>query len=112
MQRGKFIVIEGLDGSGKGVQTNLLIERLRKEGYQVEMADFPQYGNWSAAFVERYLRGEFGSGKTQIGHILAVNALKEDPDVCVVYLDTENTFRPERITQLAQGVGKFTYKWY
>jgi len=49
--------------------------------------------------------GEFGSGKTQIGHILAVNTLKEDPDAYVVYLDTENTFRPERITQLAHGAG-------
>ncbi|MBT4935341.1 DNA repair and recombination protein RadA [Candidatus Woesearchaeota archaeon] len=49
--------------------------------------------------------GEFGSGKTQIGHILAVNTLKEDPTAEVVYIDTENTFRPERITQLAEGIG-------
>jgi len=49
--------------------------------------------------------GEFGSSKTQIAHILAVNALKEDPDAVAVYIDTENTFRPERITQLAEGVG-------
>jgi dTMP kinase len=63
MSRGKLIVIDGLDGSGKGVQTKLLVERLRKEGYQIEMGDFPQYGNWSAEFVEHYLRGEFGSAK-------------------------------------------------
>jgi DNA repair protein RadA len=49
--------------------------------------------------------GEFGSGKTQIGHILAVNTLKDDPDAVAVYIDTENTFRPERIMQLAEGVG-------
>jgi DNA repair protein RadA len=49
--------------------------------------------------------GEFGSGKTQIGHILAVNTLKEDSTATVVYIDTENTFRPERITQLAEGAG-------
>ncbi len=49
--------------------------------------------------------GEFGCGKTQIGHILAVNTLKEDPDACAVYIDTENTFRPERIMQLAAGAG-------
>ena len=49
--------------------------------------------------------GEFGCGKTQIGHILAVNILKEDPDAYAVYIDTENTFRPERIQQLAEGVG-------
>lgn len=49
--------------------------------------------------------GEFGCGKTQIGHILAVNTLREDPDAYAVYIDTENTFRPERITQLALGAG-------
>jgi len=49
--------------------------------------------------------GEFGSGKTQMGHILAVRAQIEDPDTNVVYIDTENTFRPERIIQLAEGIG-------
>ena len=47
--------------------------------------------------------GEFGSGKTQVGHMLAVNVLKNDPEATVVYIDTENTFRPERIKQLAEG---------
>ena len=49
--------------------------------------------------------GEFGSGKTQVGHILAVNTLHADPTASAVYIDTENTFRPERIIQLANGVG-------
>ncbi len=49
--------------------------------------------------------GEFGSGKTQIGHILCVKALKEYPEAYAVYIDTENTFRPERIQQLAVGSG-------
>ena len=49
--------------------------------------------------------GEWGSGKTQIGHILSVNIQKNDPDAVAVYIDTENTFRPERIKQLAEGVG-------
>jgi DNA repair protein RadA len=49
--------------------------------------------------------GEFGSGKTQIGHILAVNVLKENPNNMAVYIDSENTFRPERIIQLANGIG-------
>ena len=49
--------------------------------------------------------GEFGSGKTQIAHLLAVNTIKQYPGSVVVYIDTENTFRPERITQLAEGAG-------
>ena len=47
--------------------------------------------------------GEFGSGKTQIGHLLCVNVLKDDPEAHVVYIDTENAFRPERIKQFAEG---------
>ncbi|MFH1850368.1 MAG: DNA repair and recombination protein RadA [archaeon] len=49
--------------------------------------------------------GEFGSGKTQIAHLLAVNCQKQDPQAVAVYIDTENTFRPERIQQLAKGAG-------
>jgi len=49
--------------------------------------------------------GEFGSGKTQLSHILAVNTIKDHPGSTVVYIDTENTFRPERIGQLAKGIG-------
>ena len=49
--------------------------------------------------------GEFGSGKTQIAHALAVNCQKQDPSAIAVYIDSENTFRTERIRQLAEGVG-------
>ena len=57
----------------------------------------------TGAIVECF--GEFGSGKTQLGHALAVNAQSVDKDAVAVYIDTENTFRPERITQLAKGAG-------
>jgi DNA repair protein RadA len=49
--------------------------------------------------------GEFGSGKTQIAHALAVNCQKQDPNAVAVYIDSENTFRTERIKQLAEGAG-------
>src|SRR3989344_8619722 len=57
----------------------------------------------SGAITECF--GEFGSGKTQIGNLLTVNALKEDSTANVVYIDTENTFRPERIKQFAEAAG-------
>ena len=59
MAGGKFIVIDWTDGSGKGTQTRLLIERLKNEWHDVEMADFPQYGKRSATMVEDYLNGDF-----------------------------------------------------
>jgi len=61
--KGTFIVIDGLDGTGKGTQTKLLIERMKKEGYSVETKDFPQYGQKSAGPVEEYLNGKYGTSK-------------------------------------------------
>lgn len=63
MKKGKFIVIDGTDGSGKATQTQLLIQKLEAEGYAVAMADFPRYGERSAALVEDYLNGHFGTAE-------------------------------------------------
>lgn len=49
--------------------------------------------------------GQYGSSKTQIAHQLCVNVIKQDPTAVAVYIDTENTFRPERIQQFAEGAG-------
>ncbi len=57
---GKFIVIDGTDGSGKTTQLSLLKDKLEFEGYAVEVADFPQYNTKSAGLVEEYLSGKYG----------------------------------------------------
>ena len=49
--------------------------------------------------------GEFGSSKTQIAHVLCVQMIKKFPKAYAVYVDTEKTFRPERIIELANGAG-------
>lgn len=49
--------------------------------------------------------GQYGSSKTQIAHILCVNCQVDDETAVAVYIDTENTFRPERIIQIAKGAG-------
>ena len=53
--------------------------------------------------------GAFGSGKSQIAMQLAVNVQLPKKDgglnADVVFIDTENTFRPERITQMAEARG-------
>jgi dTMP kinase len=62
--RGKLIVIEGVDGTGKETQTKMLIERLKREGYEnIKYIDFPRYGKPSAWAVEQYLNSKLGSLK-------------------------------------------------
>ncbi len=63
MKKGKFIVVEGLDGSGKATQVNLLVEVLRGRGEEVEVIDFPQYEKKSSGLIEEYLSGKYGSAK-------------------------------------------------
>lgn len=58
--KGKLIVIEGTDGSGKATQVKLLVDRLRKEGQKIFTLAFPQYGKTSAKLIEAYLQGKFG----------------------------------------------------
>lgn len=63
MKKGKLIVIDGTDGSGKATQIGLLSKRLKKAGYKVRKADFPRYGKKSAMLVEEYLNGKFGKAE-------------------------------------------------
>ncbi len=66
MPKGKFFVIEGVDGSGKATQTKLLANALIKQGHKVERVNFPQYGTKSAGLVENYLTGMYGASE-QVG---------------------------------------------
>lgn len=71
--RGKLIVITGIDGSGKTVQTKLLYERLLKEGYPTVTTDFPQYGKtFFADMIVKYLKGEFGSAEIVSPYLASV----------------------------------------
>ena len=58
--KGKLIVIEGLDGSGKTTQMNLLCERLEAEGKDTVRIKLPDYESPSSSLVRMYLGGEFG----------------------------------------------------
>ena len=53
--------------------------------------------------------GEYGSGKSQLAHQLAVNVQlpreKGGLEGKAIFVDTENTFRPERIVEMATALG-------
>ena len=57
---GKLIVIEGIDGSGKGTQSRRLTEYLTGIGMNALRDDFPRYGTKGAILTEGYLAGELG----------------------------------------------------
>ncbi len=56
--KGKLIVIEGLDGSGKSTQIEYLKSKLN--GKNVHQIKLPDYDSESSALVKMYLRGDFG----------------------------------------------------
>ena len=56
---GKLIVIDGLDGSGKSTQFEIVSDKLEKMGYTVKAITFPDYSEPSSALVKMYLSGEF-----------------------------------------------------
>lgn len=66
MNKGRLIVIEGLDGSGKATQTKLLNTALIKKGYNVKQVSFPDYDNPSSALVKMYLGGELGESPADV----------------------------------------------
>lgn len=59
--KGKLIVIEGLDGSGKSTQWARLAQALEERGVACRSISFPDYEDPSSTLVQMYLSGEFGS---------------------------------------------------
>ena len=58
--KGFLIAIEGTDGSGKHLQSELLSKGLEQAGEQVRLLSFPCYDSPSSALVKMYLGGDFG----------------------------------------------------
>lgn len=59
-KKGRLIVIEGTDSSGKETQTKLLFEKLVRDGEKVKKISFPNYESPACEPVKMYLAGEFG----------------------------------------------------
>ncbi len=73
--KGKLIVIEGTDCSGKETQSKLLMEKLKKDGVKVAEISFPMYDTPTGQIVGACLLGK--------------------PNMCKELLQTEHSFFPE-----------------
>lgn len=68
---GKLIVIEGLDGSGKSTQLELLEQNLKTRGIDCKAVSFPNYQSPSSTLVKMYLAGEFGKNPNDVNAFAA-----------------------------------------
>lgn len=91
--KGKLIAIEGTDCSGKETQTNLLIRRLREEGYQVQNFSFPNYNSPTGKIIG----GDY-LGKEYIGpSIFEEGPSNVDPKVASLYYAADRKYNIEKI---------------
>src|SRR5216684_8055629 len=60
-RRGKLIALEGIDGSGKRTQLELLVRALESRGLETMRTSFPRYESFFGKLVGRFLNGDFGA---------------------------------------------------
>ncbi len=63
---GRMVVIEGLDGSGKATQAQLLSDYLKEKGFDIYNLDLPFYSDDSSMLVRMYLGGELGDKPSDV----------------------------------------------
>ncbi len=66
MKKGKLIVLEGIDGSGKSSQYRRLCARMEKDKIAYNHIVFPRYDKESSALIRLYLGGHFGQHPSDV----------------------------------------------
>lgn len=112
-RRGKLIVIDGGDGSGKTTQADLLVRYLKQQGVSVKSFDFPRYyTSFHGSIVGRFLSGEFGENVSpylaSLAYALDRASAKEEMDawlshggviVCNRYATSNMAHQGARLSQ-------------
>ena len=96
--KGKLIVIEGTDCSGKETQSNLLIEKLKKESIRIEKFSFPNYNSPTGKIIggpylgKSYIcEGWFEEGAPNV-----------DPKVSALYYAADRLYNIDKINFLLE----------
>lgn len=95
MSRGKLIVIEGTDCSGKETQAKLLLKRLKSDGIKIEERAFPMYDTPTGKIIGGALLG-----KSHIGESVFPNASKVDPKVAALYYAADRLYNIGEINRM------------
>ncbi len=96
--KGKLIAIEGTDCSGKETQTNLLIKKLREEGYQVQNFSFPNYNSPTGKIIGGPYLGKEYIGKSYFEE----GAVNVDPKVASLYYAADRRYNIDKILFLLE----------
>lgn len=67
----RLYVIDGLDGSGKSTQAEIVAEKLNANGYKTMLVSFPDYNEPSSELVKMYLNGDFGKNANDVSAFAA-----------------------------------------
>jgi dTMP kinase len=93
--KGKLIVIEGTDYSGKQTQTELLVERLERENYKVIFMDFPSYDTPTGKIVGGPYLGKSTISESWFNE----GAINVDPKVACLYYAADRRYNLNKINQ-------------
>lgn len=96
MSRGKLIVVEGTDCSGKETQAKLLLERLRKDGIKIEERSFPMYDTPTGYIIGACLLGKPHMGES----IFPEGTTNVPPKVAALYYAADRLYNIESINKM------------
>lgn len=120
MSKGAFIVIDGIDGSGKTTQIELLKKALASKGVPLQAISFPRYGdNKYTDQIEKYLRGEESFDPYTISKAYAADRLLAKPQIeawlkqgkLVVANRYVSASKAHLGAKLPEGEDKVFFKW-
>ena len=81
MSKGKFIIIEGIDGCGKGTQTKKLVSYFRKQKKEVKSLSYPDRNGPIGALIDQYLHKKYNFSK-EVQFLLYFSAFLKSVSNC------------------------------